>query len=287
LSKPLTNIKLSFFTTSQEEYLQLWEKASSSEYVNKFRGELWSWESGDKLYLAKIQLLVNTKLPQLVVERFLRIKLRVESYTNNLRTNSGGSTKEILSEEINRYKPIVVEIRPPKSLLSVDIAKLKRLSLREVKLPTPERRVELITPPLKVLERPPTDEEIAYSKLVSINPLIEELVDRFNLVSNTTGERIKKVELKEDSKPQQKAKNLDAKKQNNMSKQKNNIIQITPELEGKFLISVELKHFEKVSFYKKFTGYYFNQTNKKLSISFVGSKGYFNHLEFIAETEQA
>lgn len=85
------------------------------------------------------------------------------------------------------------------SLLSTDIAKVKRLSLREVKLPAPEIRVEPITPIL--VERPPTDEEIAYSRLVAINPLIEELVERLDLVSITTGERIKKVELREDIKP--------------------------------------------------------------------------------------
>lgn len=81
------------------------------------------------------------------------------------------------------------------SLLNVDIAKVKRLSLREVKLPTTERRVEPITPIM--VERPPTDEEIAYSKLVAINPLLEELVERLDLVSIKTGERIKKVELPE------------------------------------------------------------------------------------------
>lgn len=85
------------------------------------------------------------------------------------------------------------------SLLSTDIAKVKRLSLREVKLPTTERKVEPITPIL--VERPPTNEEIAYSRLVAINPLIEELVERLDLVSITTGERIKKVELREDIKP--------------------------------------------------------------------------------------
>jgi len=85
------------------------------------------------------------------------------------------------------------------SLLSTDIAKVKRLSLREVKLPTTERKVEPITPIL--VERPPTDEEIAYSRLVAINPLIEELVERLDLVSITTGERIKKVELREGIKP--------------------------------------------------------------------------------------
>ena len=85
------------------------------------------------------------------------------------------------------------------SLLSTDIAKVKRLTLREVKLPTTDRRVEPITPIL--VERPPTDEEIAYSRLVAINPLIEELVERLDLVSITTVERIRKVELREDIKP--------------------------------------------------------------------------------------
>ena len=85
------------------------------------------------------------------------------------------------------------------SLLSTDITKVKRLSLREVKLPAPERKVEPITPIL--VERPPANEEIAYSRLVAINPLIEELVERLDLVSITTGERIKKVELREDIKP--------------------------------------------------------------------------------------
>ena len=80
-------------------------------------------------------------------------------------------------------------------LLNVDIAKVKRLSLREVKLPTTERKVEPITP-IQV-EKPPTDEEIAYSRLVAINPHLEELVESLDLVSTITGERIKKVELPE------------------------------------------------------------------------------------------
>ena len=79
------------------------------------------------------------------------------------------------------------------SLLSTDITKVKRLSLKEIKLPAPELRVELITPIL--VERPPSNEEIAYSKLVAINPLIEELVERLKLVSTKTGERIKKLDL--------------------------------------------------------------------------------------------
>lgn len=86
------------------------------------------------------------------------------------------------------------------NLLSTNITKRKRLSLREVKLPAPKVKVE---PTLNILiNRPPTDEEIAYSKLVAINPLIEELVERLDLVSITTGKRIKKVELREDIKPQ-------------------------------------------------------------------------------------
>jgi hypothetical protein len=84
------------------------------------------------------------------------------------------------------------------SLLSTDIAKVKRLSIREVKLPAPEIRKREAIKTIQV-ERPPTEEEIAYSKLVAINPLIEDLVERLNLVSIKTGERIRKVEVREDS----------------------------------------------------------------------------------------
>jgi len=93
------------------------------------------------------------------------------------------------------------------SLLSTDITKVKRLSLREVKLPALEVRVEPITPIL--VKRPPTDEEIDYRRLIAINPLIEELVERLDLVSNETGERIKKVELREDIKPHLEAEKID------------------------------------------------------------------------------
>ena len=74
------------------------------------------------------------------------------------------------------------------SLLSIDITKVKRLSLREAKLPAPERRVEPVTP-IQV-ERTPTEEERTYSKLVAINPVLIELVERLDLVSIKTGERL-------------------------------------------------------------------------------------------------
>jgi hypothetical protein len=85
------------------------------------------------------------------------------------------------------------------SLLSTDITKVRRLSLSGVKLPTVELRVEPITP----IEKPPSDEEMAYSKLVAINPLLEKLVNSLDLVSIKTGDRIKKVGLNEDIKPPQ------------------------------------------------------------------------------------
>ena len=81
------------------------------------------------------------------------------------------------------------------SLLSIDITKVKRPSLREVKLPAPEPRVEPVT--LKKIEPPPTAEEIAYSRIVAINPLVEELVKGLNLVSCKTGQIIEKIDLKQ------------------------------------------------------------------------------------------
>lgn len=79
------------------------------------------------------------------------------------------------------------------SLLTTDITKVNRLSLKEGKLHTSERRVDHITQ----IRRPPTDEEIAYSKIVDINPQIEELVDSLDMVSKKTGKRINKIELRE------------------------------------------------------------------------------------------
>lgn len=79
------------------------------------------------------------------------------------------------------------------SLLSTDISKVKRFSIRDIKLPTPEVRERK---PIKAttIKRPPSDEAIAYSKLLAINPLLGKLVDRLNLVSETTGERIEIIE---------------------------------------------------------------------------------------------
>ena len=77
------------------------------------------------------------------------------------------------------------------SLSSTDITKRKRLSLRKVNLPAPEVRKE----PTKAPQKPPTQEEVAYSRIVAERPIIEELVERLDLVSPTTGQRIRKVDL--------------------------------------------------------------------------------------------
>ena len=73
-------------------------------------------------------------------------------------------------------------------LLSTDITQLRKLPLQRVNLPSIAR-----DPEPKVY--PPTAEEIAYNRLVNINPLLEALVVSLDLVSNTTGKRIKKIDL--------------------------------------------------------------------------------------------
>jgi hypothetical protein len=82
------------------------------------------------------------------------------------------------------------------SLLSIDLTKKKRLSLQGVELRAPKPRIEA-TPTL-VDQRPPTEEEIAYSKLVAKYPLIEKLVNRVGLVSDKTGDRLRIVKLPEE-----------------------------------------------------------------------------------------
>lgn len=76
------------------------------------------------------------------------------------------------------------------SLLSTDITKVKRLSLKELRLPATKQREE----PIKK-EHPPTQEEIVYSKLVAKYPQIVDLVERLDLVSPITGQRIRTIDL--------------------------------------------------------------------------------------------
>ena len=77
-------------------------------------------------------------------------------------------------------------------LLSTDISKLRRLSIKEATLPSPDPRE--LDPPTQI-QRPPTDEEITFTKLVERYPLLDKLVETFDLVSSRTGERIKKTDL--------------------------------------------------------------------------------------------
>jgi hypothetical protein len=75
------------------------------------------------------------------------------------------------------------------SLLTTDIRKERRLSLKDVKLPAPEIK------PIKV-EAPSTAEERMYSKIVEKYPLFLEAVELLDLVSPVTGTRVKIVDTK-------------------------------------------------------------------------------------------
>ena len=106
------------------------------------------------------------------------------------------------------------------SLLTVDITKKRRLSLKEVKLPAPESysrnsdngntQVVILSEDCRnadiqqrskntnadnQVDRTPTAEEITYSKFIAISPAIENMVESLGLVSSQTGERIRKIDL--------------------------------------------------------------------------------------------
>lgn len=72
------------------------------------------------------------------------------------------------------------------SLLSTDIRKVGRLSLKDIELPAPESRVLKPTTKTKDVEDPLTGEELDYTQIVIEYPLIKELVDRLELVSVKT-----------------------------------------------------------------------------------------------------
>lgn len=75
------------------------------------------------------------------------------------------------------------------SLLSIDITQPKILPLWG-DIPAPPR--------YEPAEEPPTQEEIGYSTIVAINPLIEELLQELQPVSIYTGKPIRKVKLSQD-----------------------------------------------------------------------------------------
>jgi hypothetical protein len=72
------------------------------------------------------------------------------------------------------------------SLSNIDITKINKLSLKDIRLPDKEAPIIIA----------PTDEEINYSKLIAEVPLFKQLVNTLNLVSTKTGERIKEVDLR-------------------------------------------------------------------------------------------
>lgn len=79
-------------------------------------------------------------------------------------------------------------------LLSVKVGRANNFSLRNIKPPTDTKKKEPII-------KPPTKEEIAYSRILSINPQIGELVKALDLVSTETLERIKEVSILEPPQP--------------------------------------------------------------------------------------
>lgn len=195
------DIILSIPTTDKTK---LWEAINTIKEIDYCLGygvESWEYKSGEMLYWLLLEFNVKTNLEQPTVERFLLRKLKSWEFKNELRNNKGEPVRTVdFMSYRHTSKVIELKKRKKRGLLSIDITKVKRLSLKEIKLPTTELRNIEPTPPIKV-ERPPSDERIAYSKLVAINPLLEELVERLDLVSKTTGERIKKVELKDNIKP--------------------------------------------------------------------------------------
>lgn len=84
------------------------------------------------------------------------------------------------------------------SLLSVDITKVKRLSLRGIRLPAPTlpKEPSTLSPaePRAQVNRLPSQEEIEYNQLLSTYPIFKILVETLDLVSPTTGDRIKTLD---------------------------------------------------------------------------------------------
>lgn len=79
------------------------------------------------------------------------------------------------------------------SLLTTNIIRAKRLSIVELRTPTPEPQK-----PIRAPQRIPTEDELVYSQMLAINPLIADLMSRFSLVSSKTGAELREVEVGEE-----------------------------------------------------------------------------------------
>jgi hypothetical protein len=78
------------------------------------------------------------------------------------------------------------------SLRSIDISKVNRLSIKGSTLPITEIKA------LSILEGIKKDpalnyEEAVFNLLANLNPFLDVLVETFDLVSERTGERIKRI----------------------------------------------------------------------------------------------
>jgi len=179
-------------TTSETELWDILNRAQSCKYVFSWGYNTWTWKTGERAYWIDLLFKVNSSLPQETLERFISTHFNLNKTTVKLHNNTGAPTVENV---LKSYRKNATEInlktrlQKKQSLLSTDITKPKQPSLKNIKL--------LDRAPIIQTERPPTAEEIAYSNLVAINPFIEEIVERLDLVSIKTGTRIKKVKINE------------------------------------------------------------------------------------------
>ena len=82
------------------------------------------------------------------------------------------------------------------SLRSIDISKVNRLSIKGSTLPITEIKA---FPVLEIIKKDPAPnyEEAVFNILANLNPFLDVLVETFDLVSERTGERIKRIKQEE------------------------------------------------------------------------------------------
>jgi len=82
------------------------------------------------------------------------------------------------------------------SLRSIDISKVNRLSIKGSTLPITEIKA---LPFFEIVKKDPAPnyEEAVFNLLANLNPFLDVLVETFDLVSERTGERIKRIKQEE------------------------------------------------------------------------------------------
>jgi hypothetical protein len=192
----LRAVLLDFYTTSYNELKEIEEIAIKDPNVVCFSFEIWEYSNNEISYWISLEYRVLFPFEyvegEILTEEKIAFIQKVKKEIEEVKGLSNykpplNNPYKLEGVTVSRWKedkpftPIKATLKGniidnPPTLKSIDIAKVNRLSLKDVKLPAQEVKAQ----PLQV-ERPPTDAEIAFNKTALNNPVLKAIAERLDL----------------------------------------------------------------------------------------------------------